>query len=216
MADIAQYFTKYLCIEPPPSDASLWAHTLISCRLDRAEITRRAGGTTCTGEGLRFIPFFSPNDPTGLIGTYAHCRRRRRSSFINIVDRCHSPDERWMSVLSLPFIIDSFCRSDLVSRRLAPLCQSAVWRVCERLHVRAHWDWCHRMKANGAASCTMGPILISLLGLLPSYYRKSFQLTDVMQRGSIALSERTFWGKWANLISFGRETGKKTCPPHPL
>lgn len=81
-------------------------------------------GEARAGEGLWFIPFFSPNDPTGLITRYA-CRRRL--SFINIVDLRHSPDERWTSVLSLPFIIDSFCRSDLVSLRLAPLCQSAGW-----------------------------------------------------------------------------------------
>lgn len=56
------------------------------------------------------------------------------------------------------------------------------------------------MKANEDASCTMGPILISLLWLLPGYYRKSLaqsetviRMYDVGQSGSIALSESTVW-----------------------
>lgn len=90
--DIVQYLTQCFCFEPPAGGASLWARTLILQRLDGAEITRRAG-EACAGEeeGLWFIPFFSPNDPTGLITRYA-CRCRR--SFINIVDRRRSADER--------------------------------------------------------------------------------------------------------------------------
>lgn len=119
--------------------------------------SQRTGG----GGGAVIHPFLLPQR-----SDRSDHQIRRRRSFINIVDRRRSAHERWMSVLSLLFIIDSFCRSDLVSRQLAPFCQSAGWCARERPHVHAHWDWCRRMKADEAASRTMGTIPIPPLGLL--------------------------------------------------
>lgn len=153
---MVQYLTKYLCIEPPPGGSSRWAHTLILHRLDCAEITRRAGEARAEEEeGLWFILFFFPNHPTGLITRYVCRRSHFCRSFINIVDCRHSPDEPWMSVLLLLFIIDSFCRSDLASLRLAPSCQSAGWCARRRPLVRAHWR--RRLKVDEAAFRTVGP-----------------------------------------------------------